>query len=124
MSSRNAYLGADERERAAALSRALRAVAAAAERGEASTAAALNAGLEELRTAGIEPEYLEARDAEALTPIESFNGRPVLVAVAARVGRARLIDNVVIGLEERSGREPDEQRTAGRDASRRTRGGR
>jgi pantoate--beta-alanine ligase len=112
MSSRNAYLGADDRERASALSRALQAVAAAAERGETSTAAALDAGLEELRAAGIEPEYLEARDAEALTPIESFNGRPVLVAVAARVGRARLIDNVVIGetrVEERSGREPDEQ---------------
>jgi pantoate--beta-alanine ligase len=106
MSSRNAYLGGVERERAAALSRALRVVASAAERGETSTAVAIAAGLEELRAAGVEPEYLEARDAEALTPIESFNGRPVLVAVAARVGRARLIDNVVIGetsVEERSG---------------------
>ena len=48
----------------------------------------------ELAAAGIEPEYLEARDADDLTPVESFNGRPVLVAVAARVGPARLIDNV------------------------------
>ena len=54
--------------------------------------------------AGIEPEYLEARDAEDLTPAESFNGRPVLVAVAARVGPARLIDNVVIGGSRRATR--------------------
>ena len=47
-------------------------------------------------TAGIEPEYLEARDAETLAPVESFNGRAMVIAVAARVGPARLIDNVVI----------------------------
>ena len=34
--------------------------------------------------------------AEDLSPIGELNGRPVLLAVAARVGRARLIDNVVI----------------------------
>ena len=51
---------------------------------------------EELRNAGIEPEYVEARDAEDLSPVAELNGRPVLVAVAARVGKARLIDNVVI----------------------------
>ena len=46
--------------------------------------------------AGIEPDYLEARDPEDLTPVTELNGRPVLVAVAARVGRARLIDNVLV----------------------------
>ena len=50
----------------------------------------------DLRNAGIEPEYVEARDAEDLSPVAELNGRPVLVAVAAQVGRARLIDNVVI----------------------------
>ena len=54
--------------------------------------------MSELEAAGIEPEYLEARDAETLAPVEELNGRPVLVAVAARVGGARLIDNVVITL--------------------------
>jgi pantoate--beta-alanine ligase len=58
---------------------------------------ALAAAREELRRARIEPEYLEARDAEDLTPAVSFNGHPVLVALAARLGRARLIDNAVIG---------------------------
>jgi pantoate--beta-alanine ligase len=94
MSSRNAYLDEGERERAAALSRAL----AAAERGarEESLRAGLEAARGELAAAGIEPEYLEARDAEGLTPVAALNGRPVLVAVAARVGGARLIDNVLI----------------------------
>ena len=39
---------------------------------------------------------MEARAAEDLSPVAELNGRPVLVAVAARVGRARLIDNVLI----------------------------
>jgi pantoate--beta-alanine ligase len=83
MSSRNAYLDPRERERATALSRALRAAEVAAARAE-------------LRAAGVEPEYLEARDAENLNPVAESNGRPVLIAVAARVGGARLIDNVLI----------------------------
>jgi len=95
-SSRNSYLDAEQRERAVALSSAL----AAAERcvgAGGSPAEALAAGRAELDAAGVEPEYLEARDAETLAPVASFNGRPVLVAVAARIGPARLIDNVVIG---------------------------
>ena len=97
MSSRNAYLDPEDRERAAALFRALRAAEAVAASGETRTAAALEAARAELDRAGIEPEYLEARDAQSLAPIGSWNGRPVLVAVAARVGAARLIDNIVIG---------------------------
>jgi pantoate--beta-alanine ligase len=97
LSSRNAYLNAEERERAAALSRALTAVRNAAVGGERDTERALEAGRAELAAAGIDVEYLEARDAESLAPAMSFNGRPVLVAVAARVGKARLIDNTVIG---------------------------
>jgi pantoate--beta-alanine ligase len=96
LSSRNAYLDPDERRRALALSRALRAAERVAASGERSTAPALEAARAELRAAGIEPEYLEARDADGLAPAQSFNGRPVMVAVAARVGDARLIDNVVI----------------------------
>jgi pantoate--beta-alanine ligase len=94
MSSRNAYLDADARERAVAISCALQ----AAERGarETSLQAGLDAARRELAGAGIEPEYLEARDAELLEPVAELNGRPVLVAVAARVGGARLIDNVLI----------------------------
>jgi len=93
LSSRNAYLEPTERERAAAINRALEAAGS-------STPAGVDGALDAARTvlaeAEIEPEYLEARYADDLQPAQSFNGRPVLVAVAARVGRARLIDNVVI----------------------------
>ncbi len=106
MSSRNAYLDEEARQRAVAISRGLR----AAERGarEGSLQAGLDAALEELTEAGIEPEYLEARDAELLEPVAELNGRPVLVAVAARVGGARLIDNVLIHPEDNA---PSPQRT-------------
>ncbi len=94
MSSRNAYLDPRERERATALSRAL-GVAEEAVRRE-NLAAGLEAGRAELRAADVEPEYFEARDAENLTPATGLEGRPVLIAVAAQVGGARLIDNVLI----------------------------
>jgi len=94
MSSRNAYLDPEDRERAVALSRALRAAEEGARAG--SLAAGLDAAHRELDAAGIEPEYLEARDPELMEPVAELNGRPVLVAVAARVGGARLIDNVLI----------------------------
>ena len=95
-SSRNVYLGDEDRARATALSRALRAAAAAADGGERSADAVLAAARAELDEAGIEPEYLEARDAETLAEVESLNGRATVIALAARVGPARLIDNVVI----------------------------
>jgi pantoate--beta-alanine ligase len=93
LSSRNVYLDPAERERATALNRALRAAESAHAQG---VDAALAAALGVLEEAGVEPEYLEARYADDLGEAQNFNGRPVLVAVAARVGRARLIDNVVI----------------------------
>jgi pantoate--beta-alanine ligase len=96
MSSRNVYLEPADRIRALALWRGL----AAAEQ-QALALDSLEAGLAaariELAAAAIEPEYLEARDAETLEPVtELGSGRPILIAVAAQVGGARLIDNVVI----------------------------
>jgi pantoate--beta-alanine ligase len=96
MSSRNVYLEPADRLRAVAISRAL----AAAEQ-QALALDSLEAGLSaariELAAAAIEPEYLEARDAETLEPAEGLRaGRPVLIAVAAQVGGARLIDNVLV----------------------------
>ncbi|HEX5610681.1 MAG TPA: pantoate--beta-alanine ligase [Solirubrobacterales bacterium] len=94
MSSRNAYLEPADRERAVAISRALALAEREARAG--SLAAGLEAARRELVAAGIEPEYLEARDAETLAPVAELGQAPVLVAVAARVGAARLIDNVLI----------------------------
>jgi pantoate--beta-alanine ligase len=75
MSSRNAYLSPVERRQATALSRALRIVEREAREG--SLAAALDAGRGELAAAGVEVEYLEARDAENLRPVAELSGRPV-----------------------------------------------
>jgi len=94
MSSRNAYLDPRDRDRATALSRALAAAEASA--AAEGLAAALETARAELSAAGIEPEYLEARDAEDLSPVTELGSRPVLIAIAAQVGGARLIDNVLI----------------------------
>jgi pantoate--beta-alanine ligase len=95
MSSRNAYLSDEERIRATALSRALRAAERAVEQGELAAEAVIAAARQELDEAGIDPEYLELRSATDLTPAERVNGS-TLLAVAARVGRARLIDNTML----------------------------
>jgi pantoate--beta-alanine ligase len=96
LSSRNAYLSAEERERAAALSRALKAADATVAEGRRDAASVLAAARAELDARGVEPEYLELRSADDLSPAERVNGR-TLLAVAARLGRARLIDNTILG---------------------------
>jgi pantoate--beta-alanine ligase len=96
LSSRNAYLSADERERALGLSRALRAAEAAVAAGTLEADDVLAAAREQLAAHGIDPEYLELRASSDLSPVERVNGS-TLLAVAARVGRARLIDNTILG---------------------------
>ena len=96
MSSRNAYLTPADRERAPALRQALAGAERAIGRG-LSLGDALAGARETLAAAGIEPEYLEARDAEDLTADPDPRTRSVLIALAARVGAARLIDNVIVG---------------------------
>ena len=103
LSSRNAYLSPEERERALGLSRALRAAERTlraaegrVEAGEREAEPVLAAARAELAAEDIEPEYLELRSAEDLSPVERVNGS-TLLAVAARVGRARLIDNTILG---------------------------
>jgi pantoate--beta-alanine ligase len=98
MSSRNVYLSADERDRALALNRALRAAEAEVAAGRCDADVVLAAAQKELDARGVEPEYLELRSADDLSPASRVNGR-TLLAVAARVGRARLIDNTVLGGE-------------------------
>jgi pantoate--beta-alanine ligase len=96
MSSRNAYLTPADRVRAVALSRALAAAEQAVAEGQVDAGAVLSAARAELDGAGIEPEYLELLSAHDLSPVERVNGTTML-AVAARVGRARLIDNTLLG---------------------------
>ena len=83
LSSRNVLLSAEEREAARALPQALAAAAAAHREGRDEVEAARAVLAKEPR---VVPEYVE---------VARFNGRPI-VAAAVRVGRTRLIDNVVL----------------------------
>ena len=96
LSSRNVYLAPAERERALALSRALDAAEREVAAGRLDAGDVLAAARRELDARGVEPEYLELRSADDLSPASRVDGR-TLLAVAARVGRARLIDNTVLG---------------------------
>ena len=93
MSSRNVRLAPDERQRAVALSRALRAAEGAVTAGERDTAAIAAAARAEMN--GVEPEYLALVDPDSFQPVQTLDGR-VLVAVAARIGATRLIDNTIV----------------------------
>jgi pantoate--beta-alanine ligase len=95
LSSRNAYLSTPERERALALNRALRAAEERVASGAIDSAAVIAAARAELDRAGVVPEYLELRSTHDLSEVERVNGS-TLLAVAARVGRARLIDNSIL----------------------------
>lgn len=94
MSSRNAYLSADERERALALSRALRAGAAAAGSGAAGVINAARQVLDEAD--GVVIDYLALVDPVTVDAVtDDFSGHALLL-VAARVGTTRLIDNQAV----------------------------
>jgi pantoate--beta-alanine ligase len=96
VSSRNAYLSAAERRRAAVLNRALeagRAAFAAGERDPAGVEAAARQLLE--GAAGVETDYVALVDPDSFEPAKQAAPGLVL-ATAARVGRTRLIDNVIL----------------------------
>jgi pantoate--beta-alanine ligase len=97
-SSRNSYLSAEERKRAPALHRALRAGEEAITHGIHDVAAIetlMRKMIEE--TAGIEVDYLAVVDPETFLPPSDFR-RDVLLAGAVKIGRTRLIDNIRIAL--------------------------
>jgi pantoate--beta-alanine ligase len=95
LSSRNAYLSAEERLNARALPRILGETCQAI-RGGAEVAAALAAAREALGAAGFDRvDYVELRDAESLVPLQALD-RPARLLAAAAIGRTRLIDNLVV----------------------------
>jgi pantoate--beta-alanine ligase len=94
LSSRNVRLAPEARAQAVGLSRALQAAERAVDAGERAPDAIRAAALQALSP--VEPEYLAVVDPDSfLPPVPAVDGR-VLVAVAARVGGVRLIDNVLI----------------------------
>jgi pantoate--beta-alanine ligase len=95
MSSRNAYLAPAERGRAVALRRALDAAEQAVAAGERDPGAVVEVAHGALADHSVEPEYVALVATDSLQPVDRIEG-DVLLALAARVGRARLIDNTLI----------------------------
>jgi pantoate--beta-alanine ligase len=97
MSSRNRYLAADDRERAAVLPVALRKAAAAIAAG-ADVAQVLDMTRAALLAGGFTGvDYVELADAETLEPLAALGDRPARLFAAARIGGTRLIDNMTVG---------------------------
>ena len=95
MSSRNQYLSDAEREVAPGLYRALRACRERLLAGEPDYAKLEKAGLEELTSLGFHPDYFAIRAARDLD-IPADDNANLVVLAAARLGKARLIDNVLV----------------------------
>ena len=96
LSSRNAYLTPDERRRATALSRGLFAAASAHEAGERD-AQRLRGTVTQIAAEAGALDYVSVADPETLTELEGAADRAV-ISLACRVGKARLIDNVLVGM--------------------------
>jgi len=93
LSSRNAYLSAEERMRAPTLHRTLQQCATRIRAGEAPDRVTAD-GVRTLADAGFVVDYLEARHAETLAPIARATDGPIRLLVAAKLGKTRLIDNI------------------------------
>jgi len=91
ISSRNQYLTPAQREKALCLSRGLFKVEEMIKNGERSIEKIKNVLASEM--AEVDIDYIEVVNAETIEPLDTIQG-DVLIAVAARVGRARLIDNI------------------------------
>jgi pantoate--beta-alanine ligase len=95
MSSRNALLSPEERSRARGLSAALEAARAQAAEGQSSAVALLETAREVLLSFGVEPEYVALVDPNSLESLDTLT-QEALLAIAARVGEVRLIDNAIL----------------------------
>ncbi|MCP3465809.1 MULTISPECIES: pantoate--beta-alanine ligase [unclassified Bradyrhizobium] len=95
MSSRNVYLSAEERQRAATLYRAMKESAGRIRAGEA-IGPVMADGARMIEKAGFALDYFEARHAETLAPVTSRKDGPLRILVAARLGTTRLIDNIAV----------------------------
>lgn len=96
MSSRNAYLDAEQRKQALVLHSSLRRVRELVDAGEMAARKLAAAGREEFaREPAVRLDYFEIVNPDTLDPVEDVSGG-ALVAVAAYVGGTRLIDNLLI----------------------------
>jgi len=95
MSSRNQYLTAAERALAPQIYIALEAAATRVRAGDVDFASIESAGFRELESTGFRPEYFAVRKAADLSPA-TRQARELVILTAARIGKARLIDNVQV----------------------------
>ena len=95
LSSRNKYLSAEERIRALALSRGLRAAQAKYDAGERNAQALKDAVLKELQPAADSIDYVDVMARATLRPIETID-QPALLAITVYIGKTRLIDNLFL----------------------------
>ena len=96
MSSRNAYLGPKQRKDAACLRRALRRAEEMVLNGESSAARVITEMKRVIgRVKGTRVEYVAIVNSDTLEPVKEIKGK-TLVALAVRVGKARLIDNAIV----------------------------
>jgi pantoate--beta-alanine ligase len=95
MSSRNAYLSAEERRQAVAMPRALAAAKRLARLGERRAGRIREAALSVLRRAGAKVDYVALAHPATLKPVDRLHGRAVIL-LAARFGTTRLIDNALV----------------------------
>ena len=102
LSSRNVHLEGADRWRALALHDALRAAEAALQTGERDAKTLRQTALKAMHAHGVEPDYLELVSTDDLSPIARVDGE-ALLAVAARVGPTRLIDNTILSTNGKGG---------------------
>jgi pantoate--beta-alanine ligase len=95
LSSRNAYLGPDERAVAPKLHTSLQGAAARLRSGTPATET-LAAARRELEAAGFAVDYIELRNGESLAFVQDLGTEPLRLLAAARLGRTRLIDNIPV----------------------------
>ncbi len=96
LSSRNVRLRGEERGRALALHRGLEAIRACHAAGERDATILAAIGRVAMAELDVEPEYLELVSPDTFASVPTVGEQPVLVAVAARVGDVRLIDNDIL----------------------------
>lgn len=95
MSSRNKYLTPEQRKRAPLFQQTLQAIASRCREFPLEATAALAEGKQTLEQSGLAVDYLDLRDSQTLSPLDALTG-PAVLAGAVFLGKARLIDNLLI----------------------------
>ena len=101
MSSRNAFLSLEERQAAAVIFRSLKDAKIAVREGERNASILAQIVSERINSEPLANlDYVAVVDGETLEPVEKVDDREILIAVAARFGKTRLIDNTILNRKQ------------------------